>query len=104
MISLRIGSENTMKKQLLENQPGPQLSHVLLEPERDFKRIYSATFERCGEQTARSHAYRSPFKLGQHLAVGEKVLHENHRQALTKSQKTQQRRLRPVFNQWMSKI
>ena len=56
-------SENTMKNQLLDNLLHPQLSHVLLERERDFKRISSATFKRCREQTARSHAYRNRFKL-----------------------------------------
>ena len=66
-----------------------------MERERDFKRIYSATFERCREQTARSHAYRNRFKLGHHLDIGQKVLYENHRQDLLKSQKLQQRRLGP---------
>ena len=67
----------------------------MLDRERDFKRIYSSTFERCREQTARSHAYRNRFKLGHHLDVGQKVLYENHRQDLSKSQKLQQRRLGP---------
>ena len=88
-------SENNLKNQLLDNILRPQLSHALLERERDFKRIYSTTFERCREQTARSHAYRNRFKLGQHLEVGQKVLYENHRQDLSKSQKLQQRRLGP---------
>ena len=52
-------SENNLKNQLLDNLLQPQLSGALLERERDFKRIYSATFERCREQTARSHAYRN---------------------------------------------
>ena len=72
-----------------------QLSHALVERERDFKRIYSATFERCREQTARWHAYRNLFKLGQHLEIGQKVLYENHRQDLSKSRKLQKRRLGP---------
>ena len=84
-------SENNRKKQLLDNLVRPQLSHALLERERGFKRIYSATFERCREQTARSHAYRNRFKLGQHLEIGQKVLYENHRQDLSKSHKLQQR-------------
>ena len=88
-------SENSLKNQLLDNLLRPQLSHALLERERDFKRIYSATFERHREQTARSHAYRNRFKLGQHLKIGQKVLYENHRQDLSKSQKLQQRRLGP---------
>ena len=66
-----------------------------MDRERDFKRIYSSTFERCREQTARSHAYRNRFKLGHHLDVGQKVLYKNHRQDLSKSQKLQQRRLGP---------
>ena len=84
-----------MKSQLLDNLLKLQLSQALLERERDFKRIYSATFERCREQTARSHAYRNRFKLGNHLDIGQKVLFENHRQDLSKSQKLQQRRLGP---------
>ena len=88
-------SENNLKNQLLDKLLWPQLSHALLERERDFKRIYSATFERCREQTARSHAYRNRFKLGQHLSIGQKVLYENHREDLSKSQKLQQRRLGP---------
>ena len=89
-------SENNLKNQLLDNFLRPQLSHALLERERDFKRIYSATFERCREQTARSHAYRNRFKLGKHLEIGQKFLYENHRQDLSKSQKLQQRRLGPL--------
>ena len=73
----------------------PQLSQALLDRERHFKRIYSSTFERCREQKARSNAYRNRFKLGHHLDVGEKVIYENHRQDLSKSQKLQQRRLSP---------
>ena len=88
-------SENNLKNQLLDNLLRPQFSHALLERERDFKRIYSATFERCRDQTAISHAYRNRFKLGQHLEIGQKVLYENHRQDLSKSQKLQQRRLGP---------
>ena len=86
-------SENNLKNQLLDNLLRPQLSHALLERERDFKRIYSATFERSRDQTARSHAYRNRFKLGQHLEIGQKVLYVNHLQDLSKSRKLQQRRL-----------
>ena len=88
-------SKKNLKNQLLDNLLRPQLSHALLERERDFKKIYSATFERCGEQTAGSHAYRNRFKLGQHLEVGQKFLYKNQRQDLSKSQKLQQRRLGP---------
>ena len=88
-------NENSTKKELLQKLLRPQLSQALLDRERDFKRIYSSTFEQCREQTARSHAYRKRFKLGHHLAVGQKVLYENHRQDLSKSQKLQQRRLGP---------
>ena len=86
-------SENNLKNQFLDNLLRPQLSQALLERERDFKRIYSATFGACREQTARSHAYRNRFKLGQHLEIGQKILYESHRQDLSKSQKFQQRRL-----------
>ena len=88
-------SENHLKKQLLDILLRPQLSHALRERERDFKRNYSVTFERCREQTARSHAYRNRFLLGQHLHIGQKVLFENHLQDLSKSQKLQERRLGP---------
>ena len=88
-------SENSLKNQLFDNLLQPQLSHALLERERDFKRIYSANFERCREQTARSHAYRNRIKLGQHVDIGQKILFENHRQDLAKSQKHQQRQLGP---------
>ena len=88
-------SENNLKNQLLDKLLRPQISHALAERERDFKRIYSATFEKFREQTARSHAYRNRFKLGQHLEIGQKVLNERHRQDHSKSQKLQQRRLGP---------
>ena len=41
---------------------------------RNNKRIYSATFERCREQTARSHAFWNRFKVGHHLNVGKNFL------------------------------
>ena len=86
-------SENSLKNELLDNLLQPQLSQALSEREGTFKQIYSSTFERCREQTARSHAYRNRFKLGHHLEIGQKVLYENHKQDLTRSQKLQQRRL-----------
>ena len=89
-------SENNMKNQLIDKLLKPQLSQALLERERDFKRLYSATFEQCREQIARSHAYRNRFKLGHHLEIGQKVLYENHRQNLSESQKLQQRQLGPI--------
>ena len=88
-------SESTLKNESLDNLLQPQLSQVLLERERTFKPIYSSTFERCREQTARSHAYRNRFKLGHHLEVGQKVLYETHKQDIIRSQKLQQRRLGP---------
>ena len=87
--------ENNLKNQLLGNLLRPQLSLALLGRKGDFKRIYSATSEKCREQTARSHAYRNRYKPGQHLEIGKEVLHKNHRQNLSKSHETQQRRLRP---------
>ena len=89
-------SENGLENHFLDNLLRPQLSRALQEREREFKRIYSATFERFREQTTRSHAYRKRFKLGQHLEIGQNVLY-GHRQDLSKSQKLQQRRLGP-FN------
>ena len=79
--------ENSTKNELLQELLRPQLSQALLDRERDFKRIYSSTFERCREQTARSHSYRNRFKLGHYLDIGQKVLYQNHRQDLSRSQK-----------------
>ena len=86
-------SENSLKNELLDKLLQPQLPQALLERERTFKQIYSSTVERCREQTARSLAYRNRFNLGHHLEIGQKVLYENHKQHLTRSQKLQQRRL-----------
>ena len=88
-------SENNLKNQILHNLFRPQLSHALLEQQRYFERISSAIFERCREQTARSHADRNRFKLGQHLDTRQKVLYENDRQDLSRSRTLQQRRLGP---------
>ena len=55
--------ENSTKIELIRKLLRPQLSQALLDRERDLKRIYSSTFERCREQTAHSHAYRNRFKL-----------------------------------------
>ena len=89
-------SENNLKNEFLDNLLQPQLSQALLERERTFKQIYSSTFERCGEQTAQSHAYRNRFNLGHHLEIGQKVLYEIHKQDLTRGQKLQVRRLGPL--------
>ena len=88
-------SEKSLKNELLDNLLQPQLSQALMERERTFKQIYSSTLERCRDQTARSYAYRYRFKLGHHLEIGQIVLNENHKQAPTRSQKLQQRRLGP---------
>ena len=88
--------ENNLMNQLSDNLPRPLFSRALLEREHDFKRMYSTTFEICHEQTAKSHAYRNRFKLGQHLEIGQNVLYKNHRQDLSKSQKFQKRRLGPL--------
>ena len=84
---------NSTKNELLHKVFRPQFFQALLDRERDYKRIYSSTFDRCREQTARSHADRNRFKLGHHLDVGQNVLYANHRQDLSKNQKLQQRRL-----------
>ena len=60
-------SENSLKKELLDNLLQPQLSQALLERERTFKQNCSSTFERCREQTSRSHVYSNRFRLGHHL-------------------------------------
>ena len=64
-------SENILKNELLDNLLQPHLSQALLERERTFRQIYSSKFERCREQTARSHAYRNCFKFRHHLEIGQ---------------------------------
>ena len=49
-------SDNNLKNLFLDNFLRRKLLQVLLERERDFERIYSATSERCREKTARSHS------------------------------------------------
>ena len=88
-------SENSLKKELLNNLLQPQLSQALLEREQTFKTKYSSTFERCREQTAQSHAYGNRFKLGHHLKIGQKVLYEKHKQDFKRSQKLQRRKIGP---------
>ena len=51
-------SENNSKNQLLYILLRPKFSQPQLKRELDFKGTYPATFERCREQTARSHAHR----------------------------------------------
>ena len=63
-------SENQVKNELLNGLLRPQLSQSLLERETAFKKVYSSTYEKCRQQTARSHAYRNRFKLGNHLNIG----------------------------------
>ena len=86
-------SKNNWKNKLLDNLLQPQISQALLETEQTFKQFYSSTFARCREQTARSNAFPNRFKMEHHLEVGQKVLYENHKQDLTRSQKLHQRRL-----------
>ena len=87
--------EDNLKNQPLDKLLQPQYSHAPLERKRDLKRIYCAISERCREQTARSQAYRSRLKMGQHLDIGQKFSYKNHRQDLSESQKIRQRRLGP---------
>ena len=88
-------SKNSLKNELLDNLLQPQLSQALLEIERTFKLFYLSAVEHCREQTARLRAYHNRFKLGHYLEIGQKVLYENHKQDLTRSQKLQQRKLGP---------
>ena len=60
MTCLRILTTRTLRRMsFFQKLLRPQLSQALLDRERNFKRIYSSTFERCREQTARSHAYKT---------------------------------------------
>ena len=51
--------ESSTKNELLKKLLRPQLSQAFLDGERDFKRIYSSTFEQSREQTTRFHAYKT---------------------------------------------
>ena len=55
--------ENSTRNEPLQKLLRPQFFQALLDQERDFKRIHFYTFKGFREQTARSHAYRSRFKL-----------------------------------------
>ena len=94
-VQIFVHTENNSRNELLDNLLQPPLSQAPLERERTFKQLYSSTFERRREQTARSDAYRNRFRLGHHLEVGQKALYENHKQDLTPNQKLQQQRLGP---------
>ena len=88
-------SENNLRNKSLDRLLRPQLSSELLTRENDFKSIYSSTYKRCREITSKAHEYRNRFKLGRPLAVGQKVLLENHKPDLSKSQKLKQLRVGP---------
>ena len=90
-------SENNLENERLDKVLRPLFSQNRLERDRDFKRIYSATFETVREPTTKSHAYKNRFNLGQHLDVGQKNLYENQLQNFSKNQKLQQRRLGPFI-------
>ena len=88
---------NHLKPLWKDNLFRPRMSLSLPERERDFKRSCWTTFQRCRKQGARSLANRTNiqnrFILGQHLGVGQKVLHEYHHQGLSKTQNLEQRQL-----------
>ena len=88
-------SEDGLSNPKLNKLLRPQLSQELLRRESDFKQIYSSTYQRARQQTAKAHEYRNKFKLGKPLAIGQKVLFENHKIDLTKSQKLKHLRLGP---------
>ena len=78
-------SENNLKNQRSDNLLRPQNSRTLLEQDRDFKRVYFATFESCRKQTPPSHSYRNRFQKGHHFAIGLKILYEIHGQELSQN-------------------
>ena len=80
--------ENNIKNQPLNNLLLSQFSQILLEKIRDFRQSYSATFEKCPEQTTGLHFYWNRLKLGHHVNVRRKVFYENHQQDLSKNQRT----------------
>ena len=54
--------EQFTRNEILQHPLRAHFSQALLDRERDFKRIYYSTFERCREQTAHCHAHRNKFK------------------------------------------
>ena len=88
-------SENNLRNKSLDRLLKPQLSFELLTRENKFKSMYSSTYKRFREITSKAHEYRNRFKLGRPLEVGQKVLLENHKPDLFKSQKLKQLRVGP---------
>ena len=88
-------SVNNLRNKSLDRLLKPQLSSELLTRENEFKSIYSSTYKRCREITSKAHEYRNRFKLGRPLEVVQKVLLENHKPDLFKSQKLKQIQVGP---------
>ena len=70
-------SEINLKYQPLDTLLQPPLFISHLERQSDFNWIHSGTFERCGEQTAKSHAYRNWLKQEQHFKLGQTKISRN---------------------------
>ena len=88
-------SENSLPNNSLNHLLRPQLSDELLKRENEFKRIYSATYQRCRQITSKTHEHRNRYKFGRPISTGQKVFLQNHAQDLTKSQKLKQLRIEP---------
>ena len=88
-------SENSLPNNSLNCLLQSQLSDELLKREKEFKRIFSSTYQRCRQITSKGHEHRNRLKLRQPISTGEKVLLENHAQELTRSQKLKQLRVGP---------
>ena len=88
-------SKNSLPNNSLNRLLRPQLSDELLKRGKEFKRIYSSTYQRCRQITSKAHEHRNRFKLGRPISTGQEVFLENHAQDLTRSQKLKQLRVGP---------
>ena len=88
-------SENSLPNTSLNRLLRPQLSDELLKREKELKRIYPSTYQRCRQITSKAHEHRNRFKLGRPISTGQKVFLKNHAQDLTSSQKLKQQRVGP---------
>ena len=91
-------SENQIPNKPLHRLLRPQLSDEYIAREKDYKRIYSSTYQRCCQITSKAHEYRNQFILGKPIHIGQKVFLENHTADFNKSQKLEQLRVWPFYS------
>ena len=88
-------SENSVPNTSINQLLWPQLSDKLLNREKEFKRTYWSTYQRCRQITSKTHEHRNRFELRRPISIGQNVFLENRTQDLTKSQKMKQLRVGP---------